>query len=86
MDNEKIELVKSYTLLRYSDRERNEMYFDFQKVLIKHRMDARTRYPIEALLDFMYKWFNELPIFPSDFDELNKTFPFELDGIEKEYL
>ena len=49
-------------------------------------MDAHTRYPIEALLDFMYKWFNELPIFPSDFDELNKTFPFELDGIEKEYL
>ena len=34
MDNKKIELVKSYTLLRYSDREINEMYSDFKKVLI----------------------------------------------------
>jgi hypothetical protein len=83
----KIELVKCHTLLRYDERERLEIHNDFYEILKKHKFAEHTRIPTHALMDFLYKWFDELPVFPNDFDKLNKDFPFQVDWVvEKEYL
>lgn len=86
-DKKKIELVKCHTLLRYDDQERLEIYNNFYEILEKHKFAEHTRIPTHALMDFLYKWFDELPVFPNDFDKLNKDFPLQVDWVvEKEYL
>ena len=82
----KIEIVKSYTLARYSSLDRENIYNDFRAILIKYDFDKHSKIPIHELMDFMQKWFNELPIFPNEFDELNKEFPPQMEGVEKEYV
>jgi hypothetical protein len=37
-------------------------------------------------MDFLWKWFNELPVFPRDFDELQEKFPPQMEGVKKEYV
>lgn len=81
-----IELVKSYSLARYDAYERQDICNEFHKILIKHDFDKHTSVPTHTLMDFLWKWFNELPIFPNEFDKLNENYPPQMEGVKKEYV
>lgn len=77
-----IKLYKCQTFSRMNSVDLSNAYYDFYDVLKKHKFDEYTKYPIHVLLDFIEKMFEELPIFESKFDELNREFNCNVEKIE----
>lgn len=82
----KIEIVKSYTLARYSPLDRAKIHDEFMAILVKWEFDKHSKMPIPELMCFIRNWFMEMPITPYEYDELEKEYPLQVEGLEKEYI